>query len=85
MIGDIRGIAVRRDELPAASDRDAAEFQTPSLIKNPEQGVMVGRGIVLLTISVSVIIIKQYLVVNREGNMDLWTSYEMVGSVDELT
>ncbi len=82
MIADIRGIAVRRDELPAASDRDAADFQTPSCIKNPEKGVMVGRGTVLLTISVSVIIIKDYLVGNREGNMDLWTSYEMVGSVD---
>jgi len=48
MIGDIREIAVRRDELPAASDRDAADFQTPSCIKNPEQGIFV-----------SVIIIKQ--------------------------
>lgn len=57
MIGDIREIAVRQDELPAASDRDAADFQTPSCIKNQEQGVMVGRGTVLLTISVSVVII----------------------------
>ncbi len=65
MIGDIREIAVRGDGLPAASDRDAADFQTPSCIKNPEQGVMVGRGTVLLTISVSVVIIKQHLVVNR--------------------
>ena len=64
MICDIMEIAARRDGLPAASDRDAAEFQTPSCIKNPEQGVMVGRGTVLLTISVSVIIIKQHLVVN---------------------
>jgi len=57
MIGDIREIAVRQDELPAASDRDAADFQTPSCIKNQEHGVMVGRGTVLLTISVSVVII----------------------------
>jgi len=71
MIGDIREIAVRRDELPAASDRDVADFQTPSCIKNPEQGVMVGRGTVLLTISVSVVIIKQYLVVNRERQYGL--------------
>jgi hypothetical protein len=85
MIGDIRGIAVRQDELPAASERDAAEFQTSSCIENPEQGVIIGRGTVLLTISVSVIIIKQYLVFNREGNMGLWTSYEMVESVDQLT
>ena len=67
MIGDIKEIAVRRDELPAASDRDAADFQTPSCIKNPEQGVMVGRGTVLLTISASVVIIKQYLMV---GSVD---------------
>ena len=67
MIGDIREIAVRRDELPAASDQDAADFQTPSCIKNPEQGVMVGRGTVLLTISVSVIIINQYLMI---GSVD---------------
>jgi hypothetical protein len=58
MIGDIREIAVRRDELPAASDRDAAEFQTPSCIKNPEQGFMVGKGTVLLTFFVLVTIIK---------------------------
>jgi hypothetical protein len=53
----------RRDELPAAS----ADFQTPSCIKNPEQGVMVGRGTVLLTISVSVVIINQYLMI---GSVD---------------
>jgi hypothetical protein len=41
-MGDIRVIAVRRDELPAVSERDAADFQTPSCMKNPEQGVMVG-------------------------------------------
>ncbi len=82
MIGDIREIAVRQDELPAASDRDAADFQTPSCIKDPEQDVKVGRGTVLLTFFVIVIIIKQNLMVNREGNMVLWTSSEMVGSVD---
>ena len=71
-----------QDELPPVSDRDAAESQTPSCIKNPEQAVMVGKGTVLLTFFVLVIIIKQYLMVNREGNMDLWTSYEMAGSVD---
>ncbi|MDH3930474.1 MAG: YihY/virulence factor BrkB family protein, partial [Deltaproteobacteria bacterium] len=38
---------------------------------NPEQGVMVGRGTVLLTISVSVVIIKQYLAVNRERQYGL--------------
>ena len=38
---------------------------------NPEQGVMVGRATVLLTISVSVVIIKQYLVVNRERQYGL--------------
>jgi len=58
MIGDIREIAVRQDELPAATDRDAAEFQTPSCIKNPEQGIMVGNGTVLLTFFVLVTIIK---------------------------
>ena len=73
MIGDIREIAVRRDELPAASDRDAADFQTPSCIKNPEQDVMVGRGTVVLTFFVSVIIIKRYLVVNFKPPMILWT------------
>ena len=73
MIGDIKEIAVRRDELPAASDRDAADFQTPSCIKNPEQGVMVGRGTVVLTFFVSVIIIKRYLVVNFKPPMILWT------------
>ena len=67
MIGDIREIAVRQDELPAATDRDAADFQTPSCIKNPEQGVMVGRGTVLLTISVAVVIINQYLMI---GSVD---------------
>jgi hypothetical protein len=84
MIGDIKGIVVCWDELPAAIDRDAAEFQTPSCIKNPEKGGMSGRGTVLLTISVSVFIIKHYLVFNREGNMDVWTSSKMVGSIDEL-
>jgi hypothetical protein len=59
----IKEIAVSRDELPAVSDRDTAEFQTPNCIKNPEQGVMVGKGTVLLTISVSVIIINQYLII----------------------
>ena len=71
IICNIREIAVHRDELPAASDRDVADFQTPSCIKNPEQGVMVGRETVLSTISVSVVIIKQCLVVNREKQYGL--------------
>jgi hypothetical protein len=72
MIRDIKVIAVRRDELPVVSDRDAADSQTPSCIKNPEQGVMVGRGTVLLTFFVSVIIIKQYIA-RREGQSYLWS------------
>ena len=76
------GIIVCRHEPLTVSDRDAADSQTPSCIKNPEQDVMVGRGTVLLTFFVLVIIIKQYLAVNSKDNMDLWTSYEMVGSVD---
>jgi len=82
IIRDIKGITARLDELPPVSDRDAADSQTPSCIKNPEQDVMVGRGTVLLTFFVLVIIIKQYLAVKSKDNMDLWTSYEMVGSVD---
>ena len=82
IIRDIKRIAARLDELPPVSELDAADSQTPSCIKNPEQDVMVGRGTVVLTFFVSVIIIEQYLTVNREGNMDLRTSYEMVGSVD---
>jgi hypothetical protein len=42
------------------SDRGAADYQTPSCMKNPEQGVMVGSGTVLLTIAFSVVIINQY-------------------------
>ena len=82
MIRDIKGIASRLDELPPVSDRDAADSQTPSCIKDPEQDVKAGRGTVLLTFFVIVIIIKQNLMVNREGNMVLWTSSEMFGSVD---
>jgi hypothetical protein len=37
----IKLIAVLRDELSAATDQGAAEFQTPNRMKNPEQGVMV--------------------------------------------
>ncbi len=70
---DIKEIAVRRDELSAVCDRDAAVSQTPSCIKDPEQDVMVGRGTVVLTISVSVIIIKRYLAVNFKPPMILWT------------
>jgi hypothetical protein len=73
MIHDIKGIEVRLDELPPVSDRDAADSQTPSCIKNPEQDVMVGRGTVVLTFFVSVIIIKGYLVVNFKPPMILWT------------
>jgi hypothetical protein len=78
----IKWIAVLLDELSAASDRDAAEFQTPNCTKNPERGVMVGRGTALLTISFSVVIIKRYVVINFKSFMILWTSSEMVGDVD---
>jgi hypothetical protein len=76
--------AVLRDELPAATDRDVADFQTPSCVRNPEQRVVVGGGTVLLTISFSVVIIRRYLVINFKPFMILWTSYEMVGSVDQV-
>jgi hypothetical protein len=42
------------------SERGAADYQTPSCMKNPEQGVMVGSGTVLLTIAFSVVIINHY-------------------------
>jgi hypothetical protein len=41
-------------------------------MKNPERGVMVGRGTALLTISFSVVIIKRYLVINFKPLMILW-------------
>ena len=82
IVCDLIGIEVFPDELPPVSDRDAAESQTPSCIKYPGHDVKVGRGTVLLTFLVLVIIIKQYLAVNREQNVDLWTSYQMAGSVD---
>ncbi len=84
IVCEIKGIEVSEDELPPVSDRDAAESQTPSCIKYPGHDVMVGRGTVLLTFFVLVTIIKQYLAVNRKGNMGLCTSYQMVGSVDYL-
>jgi hypothetical protein len=43
---------------------------------------MVGRWTVLLTFFILVTIIEYYLTINCEENMDLWTLYEMVGSVD---
>jgi hypothetical protein len=77
-------IAVSRDELPTLSDRDAAEYQTPSCIRNPEQGVVVGGGTVLLTISFSVGIMKRYLVINVKPLIILWMSSEVVGSAEQL-
>ena len=62
------------------SDGDAADSQTPSCIKYPEQEDMLGRITVLLTFVILVISIKQYLA----SNMDLWTSYEMFGGFDWL-
>ena len=83
IICDIMGIAVSQDELSPVRDRDAAESHTPScIIKYPGHDVTVGRGTVLLTFFIIVTIIDSYLAVNREGNMDLWTSYEMAGSVE---
>jgi hypothetical protein len=78
-------IAVPRDELPTLSDRDAAEYQTPSCIRNPEQAVVVGGGTVLLTISFSVGIMKRYLVINVKPLIILWMSSEVVGSAEQLS